>query len=100
MHDKLDEYLKSLTIPSEVYELYMAVLEDTFNSNEGDRKKQIQGLKERIRDQEDKIARCDEMLLNREFDKEAHQRMIPKLKEELPFCGRRLNCKKAVKRDS
>ena len=40
--------LKSLTIPSEVSELYMGILEDTFKSNEGDRKKQIQGLKERI----------------------------------------------------
>ncbi len=56
LHDKLDDFLKSLTIPSEVSELYMAILEDTFKSNEGDRKKQIQGLKERIRDQEEKIT--------------------------------------------
>jgi len=54
LHDKLHDYLKSLTIPSEISELYMAILEDTFKSNEGDRKKQIQGLKERIKDQEDK----------------------------------------------
>ncbi len=50
----------------------MAILEDTFKSNEGDRKKQIQGLKERIKDQEDKIARCDDMLLNREIDRDSH----------------------------
>jgi hypothetical protein len=48
LNEKLDEHLKSLTIPSEVSELYMAVLEDTFKSNEGDRKKQVQGLKERV----------------------------------------------------
>ena len=57
----------------------MAILEDTFKSNEGDRKKQIQGLKERIKDQEEKIARCDDMLLNREIDRESHQRMILKI---------------------
>ena len=68
----------------------MAILEDTFKSNEGDRKKQIQGLKERIKDQEDKIARCDEMLLNREIDKETHQRMIPKLKEETSILRKKI----------
>lgn len=47
VHDEFHDYLKSLTIPSEVSELYMAILEDTFKSNEGDRKKQIQGLKDR-----------------------------------------------------
>jgi hypothetical protein len=58
-------------------------LEDTFKLKEGDRKKQIQGLKEQIRSQEERISRCDNMLLNREIDKETHQRMIPKLKEEI-----------------
>jgi len=32
-------FLRALTIPSEVSDLYMAILEDTFKSNEGDRKK-------------------------------------------------------------
>ena len=90
LNDKLDDYLKSLTIPAEVSELYMAILEDTFKSNEGDRKKQIQGLRERIRDQEDKIARCDEMLLNREIDRDSHQRMIPKLKEEIAILRKKI----------
>jgi DNA invertase Pin-like site-specific DNA recombinase len=83
LHEKLHDYLKALTISPEVSDLYMAILEDTFKSNEGDRKMQIQGLKDRIKDQENKIARCDDMLLNREIDKEAHQRMIPKLKEDI-----------------
>jgi site-specific DNA recombinase len=82
LHDKLDDYLKSITIPSEISELYMAILEDTFKTNEGDRKKQIQILKERINDQKLKIERCDDMLLNREIDRETHQRLISKLKEE------------------
>lgn len=90
LNEKLDEYLKSLTIPSEVSELYMAVLEDTFKSNEGDRKKQVQGLKERIRDQEEKITRCDELLLNRDIDRESHQRMIAKLKEEIAILRRKI----------
>ncbi len=90
LHDKLHDYLKALTIPSEVSDLYMAILEDTFKSNEGDRMKQIQGLKERIRDQEEKIGRCDEMLLNREIDKESHQRMIPKLKEEIAILRKKI----------
>ena len=90
LNEKLDDYLKSLTIPSEISELSMAILEDTFKSNEGDRKKQIQGLKERIKDQENKIAQCDEMLLNREIDKESHQRMIPKLKEEIAILRKKI----------
>lgn len=90
LNDKLDDYLKSLMIPPEISELYMAILEKTFKSNEGDRKKQIQGLKERIKDQEDKIAGCDEMLLNREIDKETHQRMIPKLKEEIAILRKKI----------
>ena len=90
LNDKLDDYLKSLTIPSEISELYLAILEDTFKSNEGDRKKQIQGLKERIKDQEDKIARCDDMLLNREIDRDSHSRMIPKLKEEIAILRKKI----------
>jgi len=90
LNEKLDEYLKSLTIPAEVSELYMAILEDTFKSNEGDRKKQVQGLKERVRDQEEKITRCDEMLLNRDIDRESHQRMITKLKEEIVILRKKI----------
>ncbi len=90
LNDKLDDYLKSLTISSEISELYMAILGDTFKSNEGDRKKQIQGLKERIKDQEDKIVRCDEMLLNRDIDRETHQCMIPKLKEEIAILRKKI----------
>jgi site-specific DNA recombinase len=90
LHNELDIYLKSLTIPSEISDLYMVILKDTFKSNEGDRKKQIQGLKERICDQEEKISRCDEMLLNREIDRETHQRMIPKLKEEVAVLRKKI----------
>lgn len=90
MHERLHDHLRSLTIPSEVSNLYMVILEDTFNSNEGDRKKQIQGLKERIRDQEEKVIRCDEMLLNRDIDRETHQRMIPKLKEEIGILRKKI----------
>lgn len=90
MHDKLDDFMKSLTMSSEILELYMAILEDTFKSNEGDRKRQIQGLKDRIKDQEDKIARCDEMLLNKDIDRETHQRMIPKLKEEIAILKKKI----------
>ena len=90
LNDKLDDYLKSLTIPAEISELYMTILEDTFNSNEGDRKKQIQGLKERIKDQNDKIARCDDMLLNREIDRDSHSRMISKLKEEIAVLKKKI----------
>lgn len=90
LHDKFHDYLSSLTIPSEISELYMTILEDTFNSNEVDRKKQIQGLKEPIKDQENKIAQCDEMLLNREIDKDTHQRMIPKLKEEMAILRKKI----------
>ena len=53
-------------------------------------KKQIQGLKERIRDQEEKILRCDEMLLNKDIDRETHQRMIPKLKEEIAILRKKI----------
>ncbi len=90
MHEKLEDYLKSLTIPPEIKELYMVVLEDTFKSNEGDRKMQTQGLKQRIKDQEDKTARCDEMLLNRDIDRETHQLMISKLKEEIALLRKKI----------
>jgi site-specific DNA recombinase len=53
-------------------------------------KKQIQGLKERIKDQEDKVARCDDMLLNQEIDRDSHQRMIPKLKEEIAILRKKI----------
>lgn len=68
----------------------MTILEDTFKSNEVDRKMQIQGLKERIKDQEAKIARCDEMLLNQDIDREAHQGMTLKLKEEIAILRKKI----------
>ena len=51
---------------------------------------QVQGLKERIKDQKTKIERCDDMLLNQEIDKETHQRMIPKLKEEIAILQKKI----------
>lgn len=45
---------------------------DKIVSIEGDRKKQVEGLKNRIRNHETKIERCDEMLLDREIDRETH----------------------------
>jgi site-specific DNA recombinase len=90
LNDRLEEFLKSITIPTEISELYIAILEDTFKSNEGDRKVQIQGLKERINDQKAKIEPCDDMLLNREIDRETHQRMIPKLKEEIAILRKKI----------
>lgn len=57
----------------------------------------MKGLKERIKYQEEKIARCDEMLLNKDVDRETHQGMISKLKEEITIWRKRLNCKKAEK---
>ena len=96
LNEKLDEHLKSVTIPPEVFDLYMAILEDTFKSNEGDRKKQIQGLKERVHDQEEKITRCDEMLLNRDIDRETHQRMLLKLKEEIAILKRKIEVEEST----
>lgn len=74
----------------------MTILEDTFKSNEGDRKKQVQGLKEQIHDQEEKIARCDEMLLNRDIDRETHQRMLSKLKEEIAILKRKIEVQEST----
>jgi hypothetical protein len=68
----------------------MAILEETFRSNEGDRKKQIQGLKERMKDHEEKISRCDDMLLSRDIDRDSHQRMISKLKEEVAIAKKKI----------
>lgn len=47
-------------------------------------------LKDRIKNQEHKIARCDDMLLNREIDKEAHQPMTLKLKEEIAVLRKKI----------
>ncbi len=55
-----------------------------------DRKKQVRGLKERVRNQEEKITRCDEMLLNREIDRGSHQRMIAKLREEVAILKKKI----------
>lgn len=90
MDEKLFEHLKSITIPHEVSDLYLEILEDTFKSNEGDRKKQVDGLKSRIRNQEVKIERCDEMLLDREIDPATHKRMIAKLKEEISILQKKV----------
>lgn len=90
MHNKLFDFLKSLAIPPEVSELYMTILEETFKSNEVDRKKQIQGLRDRIKDQEEKISKCDDMLLNGDIDKQTHQRMIPKLNEEIAILRKKI----------
>ena len=91
LHEILDDHLKSLTIPAEVTELYLAVLEDTFKSQEGDREKQIQGLREQIAGCNDKMLRCDEMRIEGEIPKDSHQRLMSKYKEELAVFKKKID---------
>ena len=90
VHEKFDHFLKSITVPPEVSELYLAIMEDTFRSQEGDRNKQVQGLKDRIKDNEAKLLRCDEMLLEKEIGRDSHYRLMQKYKEEIAILKKKI----------
>ena len=69
VHEDFDMWLDSLTIKPEIAELYLAVVQDIFKTEEGDRDKEIVKLNKQISDDERSLVKATEKFVNEDLDK-------------------------------
>lgn len=81
-HDAFDRWLCSISIKPEVAQLYLAVIEDIFKSNEGDREAEIKKLEAEYNKRLEMMDRAARKLINEELDKYAYNRLKLSLSKE------------------
>ena len=74
-HNGFDELLKSLKVKPEIAALYMAVMEDIFSTEEGDRKAELKKLQKEINDFEEKLLGVDEKFVIGDLEKDSYKRL-------------------------
>ena len=72
IHSKFEEWLKTITLKPELAELYMAVMEDTFKTNEGDREYEIKKSEAEIVKKREMLKKITDKFINDDFDKETY----------------------------
>ena len=83
-------HLGSFKVNPEVGNLYMAVVEDTFKVQEGDREKEIAQLQKETEELEAKLLKIDEKYLNDALTKDSYARLKASVEEKMEDCQRRI----------
>lgn len=79
----LIDLLGTFTIPREVSDLYIAIMEDTFKVKEGDRNEQMQKINHQVTLLEGKLLKIDEMYFHGELEADSYKRLKGKASEDL-----------------
>lgn len=77
------DYLKSLQVHPEVSNLYMAIMEDIFKTQEGDRDKEIDRFQKVLAETESKLLKVDGMYVEDKLEKDSYQRIKASYKDEI-----------------
>ena len=81
-HDALMKWFSSISIKPEIAQLYLAVMDDIFKSNEGDRYSEIMRLEADFDKRMTMMDKAAEKLVNDELDKYAYKRLKENLTRE------------------
>jgi len=73
-HDKFEKWLDDISVKPEVAQLYLAVMEDIFKTNEGDRDAEIKKMEGEIIKKNEMLDKAAQKLINDEFDKYDYKR--------------------------
>lgn len=84
----LIDHLGTFTVPPEVSDLYIAIVEDTFKVKEGDRNEQVQKNHKKIEEFEGKLLKIDEMYLNGQLEADSYKRLKGRTSDDLNQCYR------------
>ena len=69
MHDNFSAWLGNISIEPEVAELYMAIVQDIFKTEEGDRDKEIKRIENAISEKQSLLNKSVEKLISGDLDK-------------------------------
>jgi site-specific DNA recombinase len=81
-HDALLNWFSSVSIKPEIAQLYLAVMDDVFKSNEGDRDTQVKLLESEFNSKMQMKDKATEKLVNDDLDRYAYKRLTDKLTKE------------------
>lgn len=75
LHSHFDNWLSDISFKSEIGSLYLAIIEDVFKTNEGDRDAEIKKLEAEYKKQTDFMDLATEKLITGDLDKNGYHRM-------------------------
>ena len=75
-------FLASISVPPEVVELFLAVLQDIFNENEGSREEEVARIESEIAKVDEKLFKVDEKFLEEEIASDSYLRLKDRFTEE------------------
>lgn len=82
-HNSFSEWLDSFSFKPEIAELYLAVIEDTFKIEEGDRVKEIQRIKNEIESGNANLLKVEKKYINDELEKDSYNRLKESYKKDV-----------------
>lgn len=77
------DLLSSFTVPREVSDLYIVLMENTFKVKEGDRDEEVRKWHKQVADLECKLLKIDEMYFWSELEADSYKRLKTRASEDL-----------------
>lgn len=90
-HNSFTERLKTISIKPEIASLYLAILEDVFKTEEGDRELEISKLNKILDEKRGMMTKAGIKLVNDDLDKPTYKRIKEQLEGELVDIHKRIN---------
>ena len=76
------EYLKTFRVYPQIDQLYLKIMEDVFNTKEGDRELQLTKIEGSMQELNKKLLKIDEMFINGDLEKDSYSRLKKSTQEE------------------
>lgn len=81
-HISFSEWLDSFSFKPEIAELYLAVIEDTFKTEEGDRAKEVTKIKKEIESVDTNLLKVEKKYINDDLERDSYLRLKESYKQE------------------
>lgn len=90
-HDSFEQWLESISIKPEIASLYLAIMEDVFKTEEGDREKEIAVLEMEKLAKQETLTKASVKLVNDDIDKPTFLRIKAQMESESNDLTNRIN---------
>lgn len=82
-HSSFQDYISSLEIKPEIASLYLAVMEDIFIAEEGDRKKELKSLDNSMQEIRQKLTSMEDKFITDQIERDTYKRMKTHYQQEI-----------------
>lgn len=82
VHNAFEMWLNDISIKPEIASLYLAIMEDVYKTNEGDRQQEIKKLQKQIDDNVEMMDKSARKFVNEDLDKHDYKRIKESLSRE------------------